>query len=145
MLHIKGGKKNTTAQIKRKVPDQIRNHHVMQQMIMHPCCTNLCKRFLSIILEVFWVDIKVVFIDGEWLGALSNAGHKLLHLKKSTAWPICFKVPHRDVGGSDTVYKQQRKPVRGLKLKSANYKQGVRNYFVNIWKVYWLHPEPCCQ
>lgn len=84
---------------------------------MHPYSTYLSKGFLPIILEVFWVDIEVVFIDGEWLGALSNAGHKLLHLQKSAAWPVAFKVPHGDVGGSDTVCTQEMRGVTGFKFK----------------------------
>lgn len=63
----------------------------------------LSKTFLSIILEVFWVDIEVVVIDGKWLGALCDAGHKLLHLQKSTSRPVAFKVPNRNVGGSDAI------------------------------------------
>lgn len=63
----------------------------------------LSKTFLSIVLEMFWVDIEVVVIDGKWLGALCDAGHKLLHLQNSTARPVTFKVPHRNVGGSDAI------------------------------------------
>lgn len=53
---------------------------------------------------MFWVHVEVVVIDGKWLGALSNAGHKLLHLQKSTARPVAFKVPHRNIGGSDAIW-----------------------------------------
>lgn len=52
---------------------------------------------------MFWVDIEVVVIDGKWLGALCDAGHKLLHLQKGTARPVAFKVPNRNVGGSDAI------------------------------------------
>lgn len=72
---------------------------------------------------MFWVHIEVVFIDGEWLGALSDAGYKLLHLQKSAAWPVAFEVPHRDVGGSDTICRQEtRRVTRSSRLKSDDYK-----------------------
>lgn len=63
---------------------------------------------------MFGVHVEVVFIDGAWLGALGNAGYKLLHLQKSAAWPVAFKVSHRDVGGSDTICRQE---ARGSKVK----------------------------
>lgn len=80
-------------------------------------CTYLSKGFLPIILEVFWVDIKVVFIDGEGLGTLSDTRYKLLHLQQSAAWHVPFKVPHRNVGGSDTICRQEKRGVTGLKVK----------------------------
>lgn len=64
----------------------------------------LSKTFLPVILEVFWVYVEVVVIDGKWLGALSDAGHKLLHLQKSAARPVAFEVPHRNVGGGDAIW-----------------------------------------
>lgn len=67
--------------------------------------TYLSKGFLPVILEVLRVDVQVVLIDGERLGALGDAGHKLLHLQESAARPVAFKVPHRDVGGSDAICK----------------------------------------
>lgn len=67
---------------------------------------------MPIVLEMFRVDIEVVSVYSERLGALSNTGHKLLHLQKSAAWTVLLKVSHRDVGGSDTVCKQQRRPLR---------------------------------
>lgn len=69
---------------------------------------------------MLWVHIEVVFIDGEWLGALSDAGDKLLHFQKSAARPVAFKVPHRDVGGSDTICRQETGGVTGF--KSGDYK-----------------------
>lgn len=66
----------------------------------------LSKTFLSIILEVFWVHVEVVVIDGEWLGTLSDAGHKLLHLQESVARPVAFKAPHGNVGGSDAIWRR---------------------------------------
>lgn len=63
----------------------------------------LSKTFLSVVFEVFGVDVEVVVIDGKRLGALCNAGHKLLHLQNSTARPVDFKVPHWNVGGSDAI------------------------------------------
>lgn len=86
---------------------QNQRYLVLLVILMQPCCEYLSKAFLPIVLEVFWIDIKVVFIDGEWLGTLSNIGHKLLHFQKSTALPVSFKVPHRDVGGSDTIYRKE--------------------------------------
>lgn len=82
-------------------------------------CTYLSKGFLPIILEVLWVDIEVVFINGEWLGTLSDARYKLLHLQQSAAWSVPFKVPHGDVGGSDTICRQERRGVTGLKVKDC--------------------------
>lgn len=64
---------------------------------------------------MFWVHIEVVLIDGTWLGALSDAGYKLLHLQESAARPVAFKVPHRDVGGSHTVCRQETRGVTGFK------------------------------
>lgn len=62
----------------------------------------------------------MIVIDGKWLGALSNAGHKLLHLQKSTTRPIAFKVPHRNIGGSDAIWsiekkESRKKEIRGFK------------------------------
>lgn len=74
-----------------------------------PYCTHLSKGLLSVVLEVFRVDIEVVFIDGERLGALSDAGYELLHLQESAARPVAFKAPHWDVGGRDTVCRQEMK------------------------------------
>lgn len=90
---------------------------------MHPYClslTYLSKGFLTIIFEVFWVHIEVVFIDGEWLGALSDAGYKLLHLQESAARPVAFKAPHRDVGRSDTICRQGTRGVSGLNVTIIN-------------------------
>lgn len=69
----------------------------------------LRKGFLPVVFEVFRVHIEVVFVDGEWLGALSDAGYELLHLQESAAGPVAFKVPHGDVGGSDTICRQETK------------------------------------
>lgn len=80
---------------------------------MHPYCSYLSKGFLRVIFEVFRVHIEVVFIDGEWLGAFSDAGYELLHLQESAAGPVAFKVPHGDVGGSDAICRQEMR----LKVK----------------------------
>lgn len=56
---------------------------------------------------MFGVNIEVVLIDSEGLGALSNTWHKLLHLQESAARTVLLEGSHRDVGGSDAVYKQE--------------------------------------
>lgn len=59
----------------------------------------------------------MVLVDGERLGALSDAGHKLLHFEKGLGRLAAFKVPHRNVGGSDTICGQEERGVRGFRLK----------------------------
>lgn len=56
---------------------------------------------------MFGVNIEVVLVNGEGLGALSNTRHKLLHLQESAARTVLLEGSHRDVGGSDAVCKQQ--------------------------------------
>ena len=85
-----------------------------------PYCSYLSEGFLSVIFEVFRVHVEVVLIDGEWLGALSDAGYKLLHLQEGAARPVAFEAPHRDVGGSDTICRQGTRGVTGLNLMIIN-------------------------
>lgn len=66
---------------------------------------------------MFWIHIEVVLVDGERLGALSDAGHKLLHFKKGSGRLAALKDPHRNVGGSDTICEQEARGVRGFRLK----------------------------
>lgn len=63
----------------------------------------LGKRLLSVVLKVFGVDIEVVVVDSEGLGALGDAWYKLLHLHQSPTLAIQCEGPHRDVGGSHTI------------------------------------------
>lgn len=91
---------------------------IKHSSLLAPYCTHLSKGFLPIVLEVFRVDIEVVFIDGEWLGALSNAGYKLLYFQKGAARPVAFKVLHWDIGGSDTICRQEmRGVITGFEVK----------------------------
>lgn len=63
---------------------------------------------------MFWVDVEVVVIDGKWLGALGDAGHKLLHFQERTARTDAFKVPHRNVRGSDAIWSMEMQAIRGV-------------------------------
>lgn len=63
----------------------------------------LSEGFLSVIFQVFGIDVEMVLVNGEGLGAFGNAGDKLLHFQESAARPVPLEVPHRDVGRSDAI------------------------------------------
>lgn len=48
-------------------------------------------------------------------------------------------------GMQEEVTQSAGRKREGPRLKSDDYKQTVRSGFVNIWRVYWLHPGPHCQ
>lgn len=44
-----------------------------------PCETHLCKTLLTVVLEMFRVDINLVFVNAVGLGELDGVLDKLLH------------------------------------------------------------------
>lgn len=82
---------------------------------------------------MFRVHVEVVLIDGEWLGALSDERHKLLHLQESG--PVAFEGPDGDVGGSDAVCGTGNERSHWV----PGSRRGVTKYtterdFGNIWR-----------
>lgn len=68
----------------------------------------LGKGLLAVVLEVPGVDVEVVVVDGEGLGAFGNARHKLFHLKQH--FPLMrVKLLHRDVGRGYAVCREREK------------------------------------
>lgn len=80
---------------------------------------------------MFGVNVQVVLVDGERLGALGDAGHKLLHLQESAARPVAFEAPHRNVGGSDTICSREVGGVTRVQ-KLGVLRLLIDSHFVNI-------------
>lgn len=101
---------------------------------------DLGKGLLPVVLEVPGVDIEVVLVDGERLRALGDARYKLLHLQEGAVCLAALKVPHRDVGGGDAVWEEEKQGEvrRADKCASDSVLGGFR-------EVYWLRPGPRCQ
>lgn len=70
---------------------------------------DLGEGLLPVILEVLGVDVEVVLVDGKGLRALGDARHELLHLQEGAGGLVALKVPHRDVGGGDAVWKDEER------------------------------------
>lgn len=63
----------------------------------------LCKGLLAIVLQVLGVDVEVIVVDGERLGALGDARHKLLHFKEDSGLLADIKLLHGNVGWGNTI------------------------------------------
>lgn len=61
-------------------------------------CTHLSKGLLTVIFQVFGVNIKVVAVDSVRLGVFGYAGHKLLYFKSDWRFTAGFELPHGNVG-----------------------------------------------
>jgi len=89
---------------------------------------HLGEGLLPVVLEELGVDVQVVVVGGEGLGALGDAGHELLDLQQRAdprgraPPPVALEPPHRDVGGSDAIWRKQ---------ETVNRKMGF--YFFWFW------------
>lgn len=68
----------------------------------------LCEWLLSVIFQVLRVDVEVVVVDGERLGTLGDARHKLLHFEEDVGSLTDVELLHRNVGWGNTICTQER-------------------------------------
>ncbi len=68
----------------------------------------LGEALLAVVFEMSWIQIQVIVVNCERLGAFSDRWHKLLHLKHHPA-PVCdFRLTKRKIGGCDTICTNKR-------------------------------------